>query len=90
MTPAVLLTAALAIQQPDLRDAESVGRLLASLRAADPAVCELAGRSLTNFGGMWDGDVPAPMPMPMPMPMPNPNPNPNPNPHPNPIARHWR
>ena len=73
---AVLLAAALAVQQPDLRDAESVTRLLASLRAADPAVCELAGRTLTNHWG-WMGDagdepMPAPMPMPMPAPMPMP------------------
>ena len=73
MTTAFLLTAALAVQQPDLRDAESVARLLASLRTADPAVCELAGRSLTNFGGWWNGDLPAPMPMPMPTPMPMPH-----------------
>ena len=32
---AVLLAAALAVQQPGLRDADSVVRLLASLRAAD-------------------------------------------------------
>ena len=73
MTTAVLLTAALAVQQPDLRDAESVARLLASLRTADPAVCELAGRSLTNFGGWWSGDLPTPMPIPMPTPMPMPH-----------------
>ena len=73
MTTALLLTAALAIQQPDLGDAESVSRLLASLRAADPAVCELAGRSLTNFGGWWNGDLPTPMPVPMPTPMPMPH-----------------
>ncbi len=70
MTTALLLTAALAVQQPDLQDAESVIRLLASLRSAEPAVCELAGRSLTNYGGWWDGDLPVPMPMPTPTPMP--------------------
>ena len=36
MTTALLLTAALAVQQPDLHDAESVTRLLASLRTAIP------------------------------------------------------
>jgi hypothetical protein len=72
MTTAILLAAALAAQQPDLRDAESVVRLLTSLRNADPAVCELAGRSLTNFGGWWDGDLPMPAPTPMPMPTPMP------------------
>ena len=72
MTTALLLTAVLAVQQPDLQDAESVIRLLASLRTADPSVCELAGRSLTNGGGWWDGDLPVPMPMPMPTPAPMP------------------
>ena len=73
---ALLLVAVLATQQPDLRDAESVTRLLASLRTAEPAVCELAGRSLTNFGGWngWDGNDPMPAPMPMPMPVPMPMP----------------
>ena len=72
MTIALLLAAAISAQQPDLRDPEAVLALLASLRKADPAVCELAGRSLSNFGGYWDGElaVPRPMPMPMPMPMP--------------------
>ena len=74
MISAVLLAAALSFQQPDLRDVESVNKLLASLRAADPAVCELAGRSLTNYGGFWDSDVPMPQPMPMPMPTPTPMP----------------
>jgi hypothetical protein len=37
-TPAILLAAALAAQQPDFRDADTVNRLLASLRTADPAV----------------------------------------------------
>src|SRR5688572_33229330 len=69
-----LLAALLAAQQPDLRDAATVTTLLASLRTADPAVCEMAGRTLTNQWG-WAGDVgdepmPAPMPTPMPMPMP--------------------
>ena len=35
---AVLLAAALAAQQPDLRDAAAVNTLLASLRTADPMV----------------------------------------------------
>ena len=48
---AVLLAAALAVQHADLRDADSVGRLLTSLRAADPAVCEMAGRTVTNSWG---------------------------------------
>lgn len=34
---AVLLAAALAAQQPDLRNAGAVNNLLASLRTADPA-----------------------------------------------------
>lgn len=70
---AVLLAAALAVHQPELRDADAVVRLLASLRTADPAVCVLAGRALTNVGGWnWgeDDPMPAPMPMPVPMPMP--------------------
>lgn len=71
---ALFFAAVLAVQQPDLHDADAVARLLASLRAADPAVCALAGRSLTNFGGWggWGGDdsMVAPMPMPVPMPMP--------------------
>ena len=71
---ALFLAAALAAQQPDLRDAGTVNHLLASLRTADAAVCEMAGRTLTNQWG-WGGDVgdppmPAPMPMPVPMPMP--------------------
>jgi hypothetical protein len=72
----VLLAAALAVQQPELRDADAVTRLLSALRTADPAVCEMAGRTLTNSWG-WSGDasdepMPAPMPMPMPAPMPMP------------------
>ena len=75
---ALLLAAALAAQQPDLRDADSATRLLASLRTADAAVCELAGRSLTNNWGWtgWLGDAgaePLPLPMPMPVPMPMPH-----------------
>ena len=67
---AVLVAAALAAQQPDLRDATAVNNLLASLRAADPAVCEMAGRTLTNQWG-WGGDLTdGPMPAPMPTPMP--------------------
>jgi hypothetical protein len=73
---AVLLAAALAAQQPELRDAETVTRLLASLRAADPAVCELAGQSLTNFGWWRGGYGDEPMAVPMPMPMPTPTPMP--------------
>src|SRR6478672_2685512 len=72
----VLLTAALAAQQPDLRDADAVNRLLASLRTADPVVCEMAGRTLTNQWG-WGaelGDEPMPTPMPTPMPVPMPMP----------------
>jgi hypothetical protein len=39
---------------------------LAQLRAADSTVCELAGRSLTNFGGWgwFDGVDNPPMPTP--------------------------
>src|SRR5262245_10900937 len=82
-----LLAAALAVQQPqpaqpaqrpDVRDPNAVTRLLASLRTADPEVCELAGRTLTNQWG-WsagsdfgDEPMPAPMPTPMPVPMPMP------------------
>ena len=50
----ILLAAVLAVQSSDLRDADAVARLLGSLRTADPAVCELAGRSITNYGG-WFG-----------------------------------
>jgi len=71
---AVMLAAALATQQPELGSADAVARLLASLKAADPAVCELAGRSLTN-GGRWrGGDIDEPMPMPTPTPVPMPMP----------------
>jgi hypothetical protein len=71
---AVLLAAALAAQQPDLRDAGAVTSLLTSLRTADPAVCEMAGRTLANQWGWGSyGDLAAePMPAPMPMPMPVP------------------
>lgn len=73
---AVILAAALAAQQPDLRDAGAVNRLLALLRTADPAVCEMAGRTLTNQWG-WGGDLTGePMPEPMPTPMPVPIPMP--------------
>ena len=70
----ILLAAALAAQQPELRDVAAVSQLLGSLRTADPAVCEMAGRTLTNQWG-WGGDfsdeaMPSPMPMPVPMPMP--------------------
>ena len=72
---ALFLAAALAAQQPVLRDAAAVNSLLASLRIADPAVCEMAGRTLTNQWG-WgseSGDEPMPEPMqPMPVPMPMP------------------
>ena len=78
MMTAIFLAAAMALPQPDIRDADAVTRLLASLRAADPAVCELAGRTLSNQWG-WGSDVdlaaepmPAPMPTPMPVPMPMP------------------
>src|SRR5918996_6032024 len=57
---------------PIQRDSAEVARLLASLRASDSTVCELAGRALTNFGGMWHREWDAPMPMPMPTPMPMP------------------
>jgi hypothetical protein len=73
---ALLLAAALAAQQPDLRDATAVTTLLASLRAADPAVCEMAGRTLATQWG-WGGDLgdePMPEPMPTPMPVPVPMP----------------
>src|SRR5688572_29473973 len=70
----IFIAAALAAQQPDPRDAGAITNLLASLRAADPAVCEMVGRTLANHLG-WGGDLgdvpmPAPMPMPMPVPMP--------------------
>src|SRR5687768_12281982 len=70
----IFLAAALAAQQPVLRDAGAVHNLLASLRTADPAVCEMAGRTFTNQWG-WGSDLsdqpmPEPMPMPVPMPMP--------------------
>ena len=70
----ILLAAVLAAQQPGLRDVAAVNQLLASLRTADPTVCEMAGRTLTNHWG-WGGDfsdeaMPSPMPMPVPMPMP--------------------
>ena len=70
----ILLAAALAAQQPELRDVAAVSQLLGSLRTADPAVCEMAGRTLTNQWG-WGGDfsdeaMPSPMPRPVPMPMP--------------------
>ena len=77
---ATLLAAALTTQQPtqeiDILDADAVSRQLASLRAADPAVCEMAGRTLTNQWG-WGHDIadepmPVPMPTPMPVPMPMP------------------
>jgi hypothetical protein len=48
-----LLAVAVTTQAPHLRDSASVAQLLASLRTADVAVCELAGRALTNFGGWW-------------------------------------
>jgi hypothetical protein len=71
---ALLLAAALAARQPDIRDAEAVNRLLASLRTADSAVCELDGRTIGNSWG-WGSDAdladePMPTPMPVPMPMP--------------------
>jgi len=69
-----LLLAALAAQQLTFRDAAAVNAQLAALRTADPAVCEMAGRTLTNQWG-WGGDPadePAPMPTPMPVPMPMP------------------
>ena len=80
MTTTLLLavTIAVAAQAPDLRSADSATRLLASLRTADPAVCELAGRNLANsWGWGWSsdaGDLPmaAPMPTPMPVPIPMP------------------
>ena len=65
-----LLAVAVITQAPQLRDSASVARLLASLRTSDAAVCELAGRALTNFGGWWGSDDDLPMPMPMPIPMP--------------------
>ena len=74
---AVLLAAALAAQQPDLRDAEC-GQPPARL-AADRAIRRCArwpgARSRTEWG--WGGDLadepmPAPMPTPMPVPMPMP------------------
>src|SRR5687767_1580593 len=73
---ALFLAAALATQQPVLRDAGAVNTLLASLRTADPSVCEMAGRTLTNQWS-WGGDLsdepmPEPMPTPMPVPMPMP------------------
>ncbi len=63
-----VLAFAVAMQQPLTRDSAAVARLFTSLRGADSAVCELAGRALTNFGGWWgaNGDLPMPMPMPMP------------------------
>ncbi len=71
-----VLAFAVAMQQPLTRDSAAVARLFTSLRGADSAVCELAGRALTNFGGWWgaNGDLPMPMPMPMPMPIPMPMP----------------
>src|SRR5262245_17380183 len=72
---ALFIAAALVVQQPDLRSAESVTPLLAALRSADPAVCDLAGRSLTNGWG-WSGDPDVPMPTPMPTPTPTPTPMP--------------
>src|SRR2546425_11922123 len=56
------------------RDSAEVVRLLTSLRNADSAVCELAGRALTDMGGLRHGAWDVPMPMPMPMPMPTPMP----------------
>ena len=73
----LLLAALLASQPADLRDVDAVTRVLASLRAADPAVCELAGQSITNgwgWGWMGNGDDPMPRPMPTPMPTPMPMP----------------
>ena len=75
MILSIALAAALAAEQPELRDAESVTRLLASLRTADPAVCELAARTLTNgWGWANGGEVVMPTPTPMPMPTPTPMP----------------
>jgi hypothetical protein len=60
---AFLLAAALAAQQPELHDASAVNDLLASLRTADPAVCEMAGRTLTNQWGLGGGGDLADEPM---------------------------
>jgi HEAT repeat protein len=74
--PAILFAAMLAAQQSDLRNADAVNRLLAALRTADPAVCEMAGRALTNQWGWGANLADEPMRMPMPTPMPVPMPMP--------------
>ena len=53
-------------------DSAHMAQLLSQLERADSTVCELAGRSLTNFGGWGRDDDNSPMPMPMPTPMPMP------------------
>ncbi len=63
----------LVLQTPVTLDSAEVARVLVQLKASDSTVCELAGQSLTNYGGFWNrsrSDIPMPRPMPTPMPMP--------------------